>query len=102
MNQMKYANFPTLLSTAATSNGVNKKHFSSDIISGMYKITILTKEGFAGLNKLNEENQDLEFDTRQAVNRALQENPILLPRDEDYLREVREYVRSEVSGMFHR
>lgn len=102
MNQMKYANFPTLLDTKAKSIGVTREHFSSDVISGMYRITILTKDGFSGLNKLNDTAHDLELDTRKAVNKALQDNPIVNPRDEEYLNEVREYVRNEVSGLFRR
>ncbi len=102
MNQMRYANFSKLLDTKAQSKGVKRSCYSEEVLSGMWKITILTKEGFAGLNKLNEPAHDLELDTRKAVNKALQENPIVNPRDEEYLNEVREYVRSEISGMFHR
>ena len=102
MNQMRYANFPTLLDSRASSTGVKRACFGQDILSGMWKITILTKEGFSGLNKLNTPAQELELGTRQAVNRALQENPIMNPQDEEYLNEVRDYVRSEVSGMFRR
>ncbi len=102
MNQMRYANFPTLLDSKATSAGVNRSTYGQSVLSGMWKITILTKEGFSGLNKLNETAHELELDTRQAVNKALQENPIMNPRDEEYLSEVRDYVRNEVSGIFRR
>lgn len=102
MNQMRYANFPTLLNTGANSIGVKRTYFGQGVLSGMWKITILTKDGFAGLNKLNDAAQELELDTRKAVNKVLQENTITNPQDDEYLNEVRNYVRSEVSGMFHR
>lgn len=102
MNRMRYANFSTLLDSKANSVGVKRSSYGQSILSGMWKMTILTKEGFSGLNKLNETAHELELDTRQAVNKALQENPIMNPRDEEYLNEVRDYVRSEVSGLFRR
>lgn len=102
MNQMRYANFPTLLDSQASSRGVRRNPSSGELLSGTHMLTILAKEGFAGVNKIYETAQELELGTRQAVNKVLQENPILNPRDEEYLQEVRAYVRSEVKGKFYR
>ena len=103
MNQLKYANFRLLLDSKANSVGVSKTDCVRHVLSGMYKLTLLSKEGFVGLKKLQERlAQDLEIDTRKAVNKALQDNPIVNPRDEEYIQEVRSFVRGEIRGRFHR
>ena len=44
----------------------------------------------------------MDLDARRAVNKVLQENPIVNPREEEYLEEIRAYVREEARSVFHR
>ena len=48
MNKIQYANFRTLLDSKAASIGIEKKDATLDLSSGMWPLTVATKEGFAG------------------------------------------------------
>ncbi len=103
MNKIQYANFRTLLDSNANSTGIEKKATTLDLSSGMWPLTVATKEGFAGVRRMKEElSSKMDLDARRAVNKVLQENPIVNPKEEEYLEEIRAYVRNEVKGVFHR
>lgn len=103
MNRIQYANFRSLLDSKAISAGVEKNEYVLDLSSGMWPLTVATKEGFAGVRKMHEEKQSqMELDARKAVNKVLQENPIVNPREDEYLEEVRACARSEIQRQLHR
>lgn len=103
MNKIQYANFRTLLDSQAASVGIEKNNSVLDLSSGMWPLTVATKEGFAGVRKMHEETSSMvELDARKAVNRVLQENPIVNPHEEEYLDGVRSLVRDEIRKQFHR
>ena len=103
MNKIQYANFRTLLDSKAASIGIEKKDATLDLSSGMWPLTVATKEGFAGVRRMQEElSPKMDLDARRDVNKVLQENPIVNPREEEYLEEIRAYVREEARSVFHR
>lgn len=73
MNDIKYVNFETLIK-------FSKKNYSfvwipiGDVFAGMYMLTLITKDGFAGLEELKKEKEEEELEqVKKDVRRALSE-----------------------------
>jgi SNF2 family DNA or RNA helicase len=73
MNDIKYANFHSIID-------ISKKRYSfifnpiGDVYAGMYMLTLITKDGFAGLEELKKEMEEDELElVKRDVKRALSE-----------------------------
>lgn len=70
MNNVKFANFPILF--AINNYKLVRDDEYLKIFAGMYMLTILVKDGFAGLAELQQEIENEYFDNlRKEVKRAL-------------------------------
>lgn len=101
MNQIRYVNFQALYSLGVNGNNVTRKNSNRSVFAGMWPLTVLTKEGFAGLKRLQEEEEDYSLaEIRKVVSKTLQQSPIRNPREEEYLDKLRNYVHQEVGSVF--
>ena len=70
MNNVKFANFPVLFGLDGFS--LKRENNYSLIFAGMYSLTILVKDGFAGLKDLREEaKQDFVAKIRREIRKTL-------------------------------
>lgn len=70
MNNVKFANFSALFEI--NNYGLIKYDEYKQIFAGMYILTILVKDGFAGLAEIKQEvEEDYLDDIRKEVKRAL-------------------------------
>ena len=70
MNNVKFANFPTLFGIDGLT--LMKENNYSLIFAGMYSLTVLVKDGFAGLKDLHEEaEKDFVAKIRREIRKTL-------------------------------
>lgn len=73
MNDIKYANFHSLINFSENSYYFVREPIG-DIFAGMYMLTLITKDGFAGLAELKKEKEEDELEQiKKDVKRALTE-----------------------------
>ena len=86
MNQVRYANLKLLFQMLGTPISFQKESKMVSVFAGMWTLTLLTKEGFSGYKKLQEEETEwLVEEAKKAVARALKEK-----NDENNRRDVDE------------
>lgn len=73
MSNVRYANFRYLLNLSDFI--LIEENYYKQIFAGMYTLTVLVKDGFAGLKELEEEEHEaLLIDIKKEVKRALSED----------------------------
>lgn len=73
MNNIRYANFRYLLELKKYI--LIDENYYKQVFAGMYTLTVLVKDGFAGVKELEEEEEKaLLIDIKKEVKRALNED----------------------------
>lgn len=73
MNTVKYANF-TLVTELTNTKFDLKKETIGDIFAGMYTLTLLTKDGFSGVEELKKEYEEEKLEQiKKEVKKVLKE-----------------------------
>ena len=70
MNKIKFVNFRAFVTSKASLAGIKKEHSMREVFAGMWPLTVLTKDGFAGYQKLQEES--LRYQVRKSFASVLQ------------------------------
>ncbi len=69
MNKIKFVNFRAFVTAQISPVGVQRKNCMREVFAGMWPLTVLTKDGFAGYRQLQEES--LRYHVRKSFASAL-------------------------------